>query len=107
MKLKVSRTKIWTDEAPCSEARRGMGVRVDERTFKTPEKHDASLGHLEPWHSQGKNHRLTEIGIARDFDEMQWFVDFNTLEELMAFVARHGECVLGRDEIEIYDGYRE
>lgn len=42
-----------------------------------------------------------------------WFVEIPDLDALLAFIARHGELVIGphhsRDElsIEIYDGYRE
>lgn len=34
-------------------------------------------------------------------------LEISTIEELMAFVQEHGEIILGKDSIEIYDGYRE
>jgi hypothetical protein len=42
-----------------------------------------------------------------------WFVDFNSLEELLEFISTHGAVVMDKTEIdtgfsiEIYDNYRE
>jgi len=34
-------------------------------------------------------------------------IEIKTLEELMAFTQKWGECVVGNGHIEIYDDYRE
>lgn len=43
-----------------------------------------------------------------------WFKEINTLEELLAFIKKNGQIVIGKSyqnkkylEIEIYDDYRE
>lgn len=82
---------------------------VDERTFKTFEAHDASRwGKACRWESEGENHRLTEVGIARDLRRHAWFID---VPDVWEFVREHGGCVVeivnGIAEITIYDGYLE
>ena len=49
-----------------------------------------------------------------DGDAERWFIDFSSLEDLMAFANTHGLLVLipprkgvAYPELEIYDGYRE
>ena len=37
----------------------------------------------------------------------EWAVEINTLEELQAFVKKHGSIILDDDEIIIYDDYIE
>ena len=37
----------------------------------------------------------------------KWYVDINSLEDLMAFIGRHGKVVVRSNWIEIYDDYRE
>lgn len=109
----VERTSVWDNKiAPCEEATRRPYTRVDERTFKTFAEHDAKWPR--PWESEGHNHRVTETGIARDFDDTDWFVDFETADDLLAFLDKYDQCVVGRfmfneeiREIEIYDTWRE
>lgn len=36
-----------------------------------------------------------------------WFIEFNSLDELMLFVKKHEKIVVTKDSIEIYDTYRE
>lgn len=40
-------------------------------------------------------------------DKGEWIVDFQTLDELVAFAEKHQEIVLSSESIEIYDDYRE
>ena len=90
-------------------------MRLDERTFATPEQHDEHLPHMPPWLSQGSNHRVENGGIVRDFPDKGWFVEIADLDALLVFCQAHGECVVaastwmakGFPEIEIYDDYRE
>lgn len=41
------------------------------------------------------------------FNKPIYWVEINTLKELMAFIEKYGVIVLDKDEIEIYDDYRE
>lgn len=43
------------------------------------------------------------------YTEVKYFVEINTLEELLGFINLHGRIVLStlEREIEIYDDYRE
>ena len=112
------------EEQPVKGAVREACLWVDRRTFKTPEEHDRR-GMPTPWASKGKNHRLTDDGIERDFDHEAWFIDIPDIEELMTLAKREGELVVSPSEghasdvgraarpvanfptIEIYDDWRE
>lgn len=40
--------------------------------------------------------------------DKQWYIEINTIEELMAFKQEVGfAIIIGNNSIEIYDGYRE
>lgn len=42
------------------------------------------------------------------FGNKQWYIEINTIEELMAFKREVGvSIIIGSNSIEIYDGYRE
>jgi hypothetical protein len=120
MKFRVSRTSDWHNEKPCKEAKKEPYTRVDMRTAR-PEDIPAHKGE-DPawWFSEGTNHREVKgprggfQGIARDFDDEDWFVEIGTLDELVKFTDKYGSIVLtwfhynpDIREIEIYDGYRE
>ena len=120
MKFRVSRTSVWDDEvSPCPGAVREKCLRVDARTSKSPESHDATMKALgikeEPWLSRGMNHRKSGGGIERDLDSMDWFVELSDLDALLRFAGKHGDIIIkpydqwakGFQSIEIYDGYRE
>ena len=116
MKCLVTRTSLQGDDdvPPCPEARRENYTRIDERTTDDPAKVGAHHGESDWWYSAGRNHRVERGCIKRDIDDTGWFVELSTLDELMAFVARHGELVIGPyyanpaiTRIEIYDSYRE
>ena len=107
MKFMISRTSVYEDVAPCEEAYKANSIFVDQRTFKTPEEYDRAYNSPNYWISFGQNHRVTEVGIARDISTIAWCVDFDDLSELMRFVSKYGDCVLNDDSIEIYDDYRE
>lgn len=114
MKFVVTRTSQRNDEKPCEEAYQGTLVRVDMRNVRSPEQLTFKCDR-ETWYEKGTNHRLIDGCIARDFDtEIAWFVDINTIDELIAFNKKYGELVITTSfidhescEIEIYDYYRE
>jgi hypothetical protein len=115
MRFEVSRTSIWQEEKPCPEARRVKGVRIDLRTADDPSKIPAYEGKSTAWwYGKGRNHRVENGYIQRDFPTKYWVVDFETLEELMAFYKKYCPLILHPsfdDEsmpcLEIYDDYRE
>ena len=53
-----------------------------------------------------KNAKLDyEVNLWGD---KQWYIEINTIEELMAFKREVGvPIIIGSNSIEIYDGYRE
>ena len=116
MKFKIRRTSIWDDNVcPIEGATKEAVLRVDQRTFRTPEDHDKKLGRAAPWLSEGLNHRKNKIGIARDFPSTAWMVEIVSLDGLMKLARDVGQIIVtdevdwakGFPEIEIYDGYRE
>ena len=119
MKFYICRTSVYEDdESPVDGSFKQECLKVDSRTFKSPEEHDERLGggeNFKPWNSEGLNHRIVDGGIARDFESDAWFIEIDSLEELMEFSKAHGELVVsstywavkGHPRIEIYDGYRE
>jgi hypothetical protein len=121
MRFLVTRTsQDGNDYSPCPEANRGKIAVWDRRTYKSPEEHDDEWGHKEKWHDRGTDHGFwyKEIdiigGIKRRLPDRDcWYIDLSSIEELIAFMNRHGSIILDRemdDEtygIEIYDDYRE
>lgn len=92
----------------------------DLRTSESPEEHDRIMAERfgtlgpPPWLSEGTEHCVREGGgiARRRKDRDGWSVEFASLDDLMAFVARHGDVVIQRPfrslpRIEIYDDYRE
>ncbi len=108
----VSRTSVWDNEtSPCEGAVKRPCVRVDRRTTDDPAKIPAHLTKSAWWYAGGRNHRVENGQIARDFDDEAWFIDIQSIRD---FVAKHGRVVIGETwrcddflEIEIYDDYRE
>lgn len=120
MRFAITRTSVHSDDgAPCPEAIKGTLPYWDVRTFKSPEEHDAKL--KERWLDRGTEHQIVYgprggvQGIKRRMDDRTaWFLDFDSLEALMAFREKHGDLIVtgafGNYEhpcIEIYDDYRE
>lgn len=112
MKYQISRTSNYGgDEIPCEGAYREAYVRIDERTVDDPAKLSSFSGKTGWWYSNGINHRVENGHIKRDFPATDWFID---VDDLLAFVQKHGKIVLGPHwlnpsilSIEIYDDYRE
>lgn len=119
MRYFISRTSQWSSDnkPPCEEAFRAAYVRLDARTTNDPAKIPAHKGKsTDWWYNEGRNHRVESGQIVREFDAEDWFIEVNTLEELMALYKKYGDLVIGanwRDSlegyprIEIYDDYRE
>lgn len=116
MKFKVSRASVWDKSVkPCDKAKLEECVNLDVRTLKTPEEYDLKFKNGETWLSRGKNHCINEDGfIQREFTDKAWFVDINTLEELLEFLNENERIILNKKrwwsnkfEIMIYDDYVE
>lgn len=119
MKFIITRTSEWGDSSPCAEAKRDRVVRVESRTFRSPEEYDKKFAAREgAWLSVGTNHRIDRDGyICRDREMMDlWTIEINSIEELVALSRKYGEIIVAdyylnaNDEyptLEIYDDYRE
>ena len=112
MKFRVERTRM-SDDKPCDGAYESDYIRVDEWEVDDPFKLKSSYYcYGEKWYKQGKNHRVEDGHIKRDLDDHGWFIDIESLEELVKLMERVGEnIIIMNDEgilaIEIYDNYRE
>lgn len=121
--FRITRSSVYDDAQPCPEAGKTTVPRWDVRTFKSAEEHDTKIGHgpAGRWADRGTDHQVLygprggARGIRRRMgDEVAWFLDLGSLEDLLAFIGRHGDVVVMTDPdryedpvIEIYDGYRE
>ena len=57
-----------------------------------------------------RENKPCEEAVLVDKDEEWdniWAVEIDSIEGLMAFIAKYGKVVVGSNWIEIYDGYRE
>lgn len=113
MKFLVTRTSLWDDKRPCERAYKDKYIIVDSRTVDDPKKLNIKSDR-ENWYKEGTNHRVENGKIRRDFEEEGWFIDINSLEELIEFKNEVGAIIIQRHwqneelfEIEIYDYYRE
>ena len=113
MEFITNRTSNW-DGQPCEEAKRKTVIAVDERTVNDP-KHLKCMS-ADEWYTDPKyfNHRVENRHIKRDYKTKEWVVEINTLEELLKFINKYGQVIIGSwykyknlPSIEIYDDYRE
>jgi hypothetical protein len=107
----ANRSSLYScTDKPCKEAFPAEYLIVDRRNVDDPKKLPYNRGTDGDWYDLGSNHRLEGGNICRDMGwERRWFV---RLEDIMAFVDKYGQCVIGRNlggfaTIEIYDHYRE
>jgi len=116
MKFHIDRTSKWENtEMPCEEAFKDTYTRVDIRTTDDPAAIHAYSGRTDWWYNEGQNHRVLNGHIARDYpDETGWFVNIDSLEDLLRFADKYGQLVIEETygdpnlrSIEIYDTYRE
>ena len=117
MEFMISKTSLYGDDdrSPHERAYKKAYLRVDERTADDPEKIPSEGGGR--WYRSGKNHRIEDGHIMRDFDDEAWFIEIKDLDELIQFTKTLDgtkEIVFGESywnnqmlQIEIYDGYRE
>ena len=109
--LPCRRTSAYEDK-PCEEAEEVECVRVDRRTVDDPMK-NPYIG--KSWYKSGRNHRVENGKIARDFNDTQWVVRISDASELQAFCQKYSPVIIDIDNsrvapcfsLEIYDDYRE
>jgi hypothetical protein len=58
------------------------GIRIDRRFCDEPVK-------IKEWYEEGKNHRVVNGHIERDFDDEFYIIEMNTLEDLMNFQSKY------------------
>lgn len=103
---------------PCDGVYKKKYDYIDRRTCKTIEEFDSNphLTRDGKFSSKGINHKQTKDGIERTFPNSceGWFIEINTLEELLEFEKEHGALIIRRNwgnhyimQITIYDGYIE
>ncbi len=115
MKFLIRKTSGYDDIKPHKKAYQDKYTRIDERVVDSPEKLKY-FNAVEDWYGSCANHRVENGHILRDCEEcMAWFIDINTLEELIN-LQREIDCELVIGDyynnhditfIEIYDSYRE
>lgn len=75
------------------EVKKVKGIRIDRRTTDAPEKILWYKGNKElankEWYSEGKNHRVVNGMIERDFDEEFYVIEINTIEDLLNFQDKY------------------
>ena len=89
---------------------------IKETARRTEHQFSASTFFPKDWKASGYDHRIEGAYAARDVDAERWWINVDTLEELVAMIetAGHG-LVVDRNkeyvdkplEVTIYDGYLE
>jgi hypothetical protein len=123
MKFVVYRTSSRSEKSPpLPECQKELVIRRDTRTASRPEDIPAHRGQPSDWwYKNGKNHRVEDGCIVRDFDDEVWVLEVRSLEDLVAISKREsGSLIIGGGSqhrklgqiedlpsLEIYDAYRE
>lgn len=119
MKFLITRTSVWEEDGDLKLSKKWQLKKekfdyIQRFTFKTPEAYNKK--NTKDWFSEGYNHKKTKDGIQRALkDHSQgWFIEINSLEELMELYNEVGDIIISQStfnpditEIEIYDDYRE
>lgn len=116
MKFLVTKTSCFgfnENIKPCEKATLEDYIIVDERYIDDPMK-NPNIG--KNWYEKGTDHRVENGNIKRNLKSRGWFIELNTLEELIEFQKEYGSLIIeepytpsleGYLRIEIYDDYRE
>ena len=115
MKFEIFRTSTWDTKKPCPEATEEDYIRIEERTVDDPKKIPAHNGTDGDWYRKGKNHRVENGCIRRDFGgNKRWVVELKSIQALIEFAQKYGDIIIGSlsyngkdiPSIEIYDDYQ-
>lgn len=100
MKFIITRTSQWDEECPCADCVKEEVVKVIEHR-DYPEEHEY---YEEPEYFDYKGIPM----VRRKIRETVWTRNFDTIEDLVAFIRGIGSSVImSEGSIEIYDDYRE
>lgn len=117
MEFLITRTSISIDskKKPHEKAYKKLAPIIETRNVDCPTKLTERARQF--WYSSGRNHRVEEGQLVKDLgEEERWFIELNSLEELVDFYEAEGELIItdhpfnkvkGCKVIEIYDYYRE
>lgn len=128
MKFIISRTSIWDDnKQPCKEAIKEKYIyndQLDPKYLSNYPEHTRKYI-KEEWYKNGFNHREESEIFKREIEKEDWFIEINSIDELIIFIKKYGNLVISNKdknsnykydtdkynnenyEIEIYDNYRE
>jgi hypothetical protein len=126
MRYIIERTSLWDDKvSPCDEAVLTDVIKTEslaKSAVDNPRWRQAKQWYTAPGY---ENHREVKVGggiqLRRDIQGYTWIVELWSLDELHAFIRKHGELVVSHwtddlsfvdgskpdGKIEIYDNYRE
>ena len=105
MKFKITRVSDHSVNVnkPCPQA-----VEVS-RAVESQAYAYGAVSHLsDDWYTEGFNHRVEtyhgyENTNVRDYYQVEWEIEINTLDDLVALISTEGEIIINADEIRIYD----
>lgn len=81
--------QFYSKGPPCQGAKWESYVRYDVRTTDDPKKIPCHNGTDGGWYDEGRNHRVVDGQITRDTDAHDWFVEVNTLDDVVALLIQH------------------
>lgn len=88
----VTRASTWDTVKPCDEAVKQ--VTIVQREVR--------IGTVQGFISVIDNEPVYEYAL-RDFEVVEWTVELNSLEELILFTVKYGDCIVNQNTIEIND----
>lgn len=75
------------------ECRKVKGISIDRRYVDNPAKLGCYNGNKEKankdWYGTGRNHRVVNGCIERDFDDEFYIIEINTIEDLLNFQDKY------------------
>jgi len=113
MKFEITRTTYSFDaEAPPHPKAFLEEVIVEEKLIFYQQLPQSIKDEQQEWFKEGGfNHRSLENGVfARDNRAKRWFIEINSLDELIAIAKEEDPergIIFNGETIEIYDSYRE
>ena len=90
---------------PIPGAEKGTYIEVDARSAACPK--DIPLHKNEPtdwWYKHGSNHRVVNGHIRRDLTSEKWFIEINTLEELLQLQQTYGNLSISIGDLNYQNG---
>lgn len=97
MKFIVTKKNVSLTETnkPCEEAKEEALTALDYRTVPTLKEAEGKIW-FKDWYNSGINHREENGMIVCEKKEkvLKWIVEFNTLEEFIAFQSKYGDILI-------------